>query len=149
MPQSDDDAVGVPLPVGASGFLERLSEREPPSVVTAIALVSGMWPSEPARFSAPHMLPPPPSGAHLDAASGILTMGEPPPGVEYRYTLDGTEPTLASPCYTSPVRLPRHVFSAVPREAALLLRVKAFPAPAAPSEELAMRLSLTRDSPGD
>ena len=70
-----DDAVGVPLPGGASGFLERLSEREPPSVVTAIALVSGMWPSEPARFSAPHMLPPPPSGAHLDAASGILTMG--------------------------------------------------------------------------
>ena len=69
-------------------------------------------------------------------------MDEPPPGTEYRYTLDGSEPTLASPCYSAPVKLPRHVFTAVPHEAALLLRVKAFPAPAAPSDELVVRLTL-------
>ena len=97
----------------------------------------------PAVFEAPHRLPPP-SSASLDPSSRILTMPEPPPGTELRFTLDGSEPCLASPCYTAPLRLPLVDEANLPADCALQLRVKAFPAPSAPSEELSLRLELSQ-----
>ena len=75
-------------------------------------------------------------------------MAEPPAGTEWRYTLDGTEPTMASPRYTAPVQLQ------LPAQATdegavddspqlwLRLRVVAYPAMVAPSEELAIDLTV-------
>ena len=138
-----DEARGIGLPLGEAAFAQRLAGDEPPPIVCAIAVVHGMWPSEPARFVPPHQLPPPPM-ARLDPRSRLLTLSEPPPGVEYRYTLDGSAPSLASPCYTAPVRLPRPPAGVLPASAdcALQLRAAAFPANCAPSEELRMRLPL-------
>ena len=136
-----DHASGVPLQVGASSLHSRLAASAPPPILTAIAVVPGMWPSEPSRFEPPHQLPPP-RGASLDTTTRMLTMPEPPPGVEYRFTLDGAAPSLASPCYAGPIRLPQVSPEAIPAGACLQLRVRAFPAPACPSDELSMRLSL-------
>ena len=143
-----DDTVGVPLPVGPhTAFVDALLAETTPPVLTAVALTPGMWQSLPARFEPPRQLPPPTS-ASLDPITHILTLPEPPPGVEYRFTLDGSPPTLASPCYVAPVRLPLIPPDAIPENCSLQLRAAAFPAPAAPSEELALRLSLHPSSRG-
>ena len=137
-----DPLLGIPLPVSApKDSLARVGTAEPPPCVVAISVVAGLWPSEPARFEAPHRLPPPAS-ASLDPFTRVLTLSEPPPGVEYRYTLDGTAPSLASPCYTAPVRLPLPGDGSLPTECVLSLRVVAFPAPAVPSAELAVQLGV-------
>ena len=149
-----DDLLGIPLPISSTAFPEAAAPAAGPCV-TAVTLIGGLWPSEPARFEPPRRLPAPKS-AILDPQTHMLSMSAPPPGVEYRYTLDGSVPSLASPCYTAPVLLPLPEEESdevsgrggggggggglLSSDALPLLRVVAFPSPAVPSTELTVQL---------
>ncbi|ACY49665.1 family 20 glycosylhydrolase [Rhodothermus marinus] len=88
----DPEARQQALQAAWNAFANRLGQRELPRLDALYG------------ETAPYRLPPP--GAVVE--DGLLKANVALPGLTIRYTLDGSEPTAASPRYTGPVRLEGH-----------------------------------------
>src|SRR5690606_12454719 len=69
------------------------------ATLAAGGTVLGAFPAAP---SAPEVVFSPPGGTTL-VPGQTVTLSSSPPGLEIRYTLDGTEPDADSPLYTAPI----------------------------------------------
>lgn len=109
----------------------------PPSEIRAVAVCAGCFRSETVKIDVPEVLPPPRAIFNPTDGTFRIEGGSTTPGVEFRYTTDGSVPCGHSQLYSRPVLLLKRTGEGAVSQ----VRVAAFPKLSLPSVAVTVTVS--------